>query len=139
MIQDWSGLIDIAMILKRSTTLTVLLLAVAALSTAEPDSPIDKGEILSLRRTRRWAAAWAACTNVVECLGTLTLILPLRYLLDLELIYDRLTGTSQSTIDFIHYYVKLVYSVAHLLWERDMLSPNLKLLLVVNLSCDPGQ
>ena len=121
--------------LKTSTTITVLMLAVAARSAAEPDSPIDKSEIL--RRTRRWAAL--ACTNVVECLGTLTLILPLRYLLDLELIYDRLTGTSQSTIDFIHYYVKLVYSVAHLLWERDMLSPNLKLRLVVNLSCDPGQ
>ena len=32
-----------------------------------------------------------------------------------------------------------IYRVAHLLWERDMLTPNLKLRLVVNLSCDPGQ
>ena len=82
------------MSLKTSTTLTVLLLAIAALSAAEPDSPIDKSEIL--RRTRRWAAS--ACTNVVECLGTLTLILPLRYLLDIELIYDRLTGMDTRII-----------------------------------------
>ena len=76
----------------RLKALTVFILAVAALSSAaEPDSPIVRGEIPTLKRSRRWAAS-AACTNVVECLGTLTLILPLRYLLDLELIYDRLTG-----------------------------------------------
>ena len=31
------------------------------------------------------------------------------------------------------------YRLAHLLWERDMLTPNLKLRLAVNLSCDLGQ
>ena len=76
----------------RLKPLTLFILAGAALSAAEPDSPIGKGEIPTLRRTRRWVAS-AACTNVVECLGALTLILPLRYLLDLELIYDRVTGT----------------------------------------------
>ena len=82
--------------------LTVLVFTVAALSTAEPDSPIDKGEIPTVRRTRRWAAS-AACTNVVECLGTLTLILPLRYLLDLEVIYDRLNGTDTKSSHFSVY------------------------------------
>ena len=80
----------------RLKPLTLFILAGAALSAAEPDSPIVKGDTPTLRRrTRRWAAASAACTNVVECLGTLTLILPLRYLLDVELIYDRLTGEKQ--------------------------------------------
>ena len=29
--------------------------------------------------------------------------------------------------------------MAHLLWEKDMLTPNLKLRLAVNLSCELGQ
>ena len=47
-----------------------------------------------------------------------------------------LKGTLWSASRFVELGV---YRVAHLLWERDMLSPNLKLRLVVNLSCDPGQ
>merc|ERR1711948_138279 len=51
-------------------------------------------------RARRWAFfPLPSCTNVVECLGTLTLILPLRYLLDVELIYDRLTGVDGYTYE----------------------------------------
>ena len=50
----------------------------------------DEVGFAAVRRVRRFV--FPACTNVVECLGTFTLILPLRYTFDVELIYDRLTG-----------------------------------------------
>ena len=50
----------------------------------------DEVGLAAVRRVRRFV--FPACTNVVECLGTFTLILPLRYTFDVELIYDRLTG-----------------------------------------------
>ena len=63
-------------------------------------SPRDKlshfqGDV---RRVRRFV--FPACTNVVECLGTFTLILPLRYTFDVELIYDRLTGERVQCCSF---------------------------------------